>query len=171
MAADLDGHSIAWRSWQLRFSFNVREGLVLHQVGFTHDNVRRSILYRASVAEVVTAYGDPSKFWSWMELFDEGVFGLGYLSMPVRPGREVPANAVAVGRVESPPLSEILSGLLRYSNNAEAELIGLAASRKLTGISRNMSSVVRTTIGMTMMASAIAPAIPENPPIGLTTIW
>ncbi len=45
----------------------------------------------------------------------------------------VPHNAVAVGRVESPPLSEILSGLLRYSNNAEAELIGLAASRKLTG--------------------------------------
>ncbi len=51
----------------------------------------------------------------------------------------VPANALAIGRVESPPLSEILSGLLRYSNNAEAELIGLAASRKLTGQSLSLA--------------------------------
>jgi primary-amine oxidase len=108
----IDGHAISWQSWQLRFSFNVREGLVLHQVGFTQDNARRSILYRASVAEVVTAYGDPSKFWSWMELFDEGVFGLGYLSMPVRPGREVPANAVVLGAVVPDPANKRFSDRL-----------------------------------------------------------
>ena len=31
-----------------------------------------------------------------------------------------------------------------------------------------MSSVVRTTMGMTMTASATAPAQPEKPPKGLT---
>jgi D-alanyl-D-alanine carboxypeptidase/D-alanyl-D-alanine-endopeptidase (penicillin-binding protein 4) len=51
---------------------------------------------------------------------------------PPEPGH-VPANALEIGHVESPPLVEIIRGLLRYSNNMEAELIGLAASRKLTG--------------------------------------
>jgi serine-type D-Ala-D-Ala carboxypeptidase/endopeptidase (penicillin-binding protein 4) len=51
----------------------------------------------------------------------------------------VPGNALAIAHVESPPLSEILSGLLRYSNNAVAELIGLAASRKLTGQSLSLA--------------------------------
>ncbi len=109
----IDGHSIAWRSWQLRFSFNVREGLVLHQIGFTHENTRRSILYRASVAEVITAYGDPSGFWSWMELFDEGVFGLGYLSTPVRPGRDVPAGAVTLSPIMPDPSKKRFSDPLK----------------------------------------------------------
>ena len=46
-----------------------------------------------------------------------------------------------------------------------------AASRNATGISRSMSSVVRTTIGITITASANAPAIPEKPPNGLTITW
>jgi hypothetical protein len=44
----------------------------------------------------------------------------------------VPANAVQIGRIESRPLAEIIIGLLRFSNNPSAELVGLAASRKLT---------------------------------------
>ncbi len=39
-----------------------------------------------------------------------------------------------------------------------------AASRRLLGTSFSMSSVVRTTTGITMMASAIAPAQPEKCP-------
>ena len=45
----------------------------------------------------------------------------------------VPANAAEIAIVQSPALTEILGGLLRYSNNMEAELIGLAVSRRLTG--------------------------------------
>jgi serine-type D-Ala-D-Ala carboxypeptidase/endopeptidase (penicillin-binding protein 4) len=48
------------------------------------------------------------------------------------PGR-APANADVVGLMESPPLAEIIPGLMRYSNNSTAELIGLAASRALKG--------------------------------------
>ena len=84
---------IRWRNWQLRYGFNLREGLVLYQVGFEDQGRRRSILYRASVSEIVTAYGDATDFWSWLELYDEGVFGLGASAVAVEPGREVPANA------------------------------------------------------------------------------
>ena len=37
------------------------------------------------------------------------------------------------GTVESPPLSEIIKGLLKFSNNVTAELIGATTTRKLAG--------------------------------------
>ena len=45
----------------------------------------------------------------------------------------------------------------------------LAASRSGFGTSSSMSSVVRSTTGMTITASASAPAIAEKPRIGTTT--
>jgi serine-type D-Ala-D-Ala carboxypeptidase/endopeptidase (penicillin-binding protein 4) len=53
------------------------------------------------------------------------------LPMP-QPGR-LPADAQILGRIDSRPLAEIMPGLLHFSNNLSAELIGLAATRKLTG--------------------------------------
>ena len=44
-----------------------------------------------------------------------------------------PDGAREIGRHESIPLTEIATGVLRYSNNLSAELIGLAASQALTG--------------------------------------
>ncbi len=84
---------ITWRNWQFRYGFNLREGLVLYQLAFNDRGRMRPILYRASVSEVVAAYGDATDFWSWMELFDEGVYGLGASAAEVRAGREVPADA------------------------------------------------------------------------------
>ena len=46
--------------------------------------------------------------------------------------------------------------------------IEAAASRSVSGTSISMSSVVRTTTGMTITASATAPAQPEKWPIGET---
>ena len=48
--------------------------------------------------------------------------------------------------------------------------IEAAASRSVSGTSISMSSVVRTTTGMTITASATAPAQPEKWPIGATMI-
>jgi primary-amine oxidase len=108
----VDGNVVTWRNWRLRFGFNLREGLVLYQVGFNDTGRVRPILYRASVSEVLTAYGDPNQFWSWMLIFDEGCWGLGYLSVAVQPGREVPANAVAFGAVVPDPTRQRFSDLL-----------------------------------------------------------
>jgi serine-type D-Ala-D-Ala carboxypeptidase/endopeptidase (penicillin-binding protein 4) len=55
------------------------------------------------------------------------------LALPPPEAAHTPAAAQEIAEAESPPLTEILRGLLRYSNNQEAELIGLAASRELTG--------------------------------------
>ena len=99
----IDGNVISWRSWQLRFAFNLRKGLVLHQIAFDDGASMRPIVYRASVADVITTYADAGEQWSWMELFDEGVFGLGYMSIDVEPGREVPANAVTISPVMPDP--------------------------------------------------------------------
>ena len=99
----VDRNVVRWRNWQLRYGFNLREGLVLYQLAFDDNGRRRPILYRASVSEIVTAYGDASDFWSWLELFDEGVFGLGASSVAVQPGREVPANAVVLDPVLPDP--------------------------------------------------------------------
>jgi primary-amine oxidase len=90
---------VTWRNWQFRYGFNPHEGLVLYQVAFDDQGRKRPILYRGSVSEIVTAYGDASPFWSWLELFDEGVFGIGASAVAVEPGREVPANALLLDPV------------------------------------------------------------------------
>jgi primary-amine oxidase len=95
----LAGNILSWRNWQFRFGFNPREGLVLYQIAFNDGGRARPIVYRAAVADVLTAYADASENWSWMELLDEGVFGLGVMSIDVKAGREVPANAALLSPV------------------------------------------------------------------------
>ncbi|HVY98121.1 MAG TPA: D-alanyl-D-alanine carboxypeptidase [Dongiaceae bacterium] len=54
-------------------------------------------------------------------------------ALPAPAAGVVPADAELIGTVESPPLSEIIKGLLKFSNNVTAELIGATAMRKLAG--------------------------------------
>src|SRR5262249_27078876 len=70
------GHEIAWQRWRLRWSFNAREGLVLHTVGFEDDGEVRPIAHRLSLSEIVVPYGDPSPAPYWQGPFDAGAFGL-----------------------------------------------------------------------------------------------
>ena len=99
----MEGHAVSWMNWGFRLGFNLREGLVLYQVAFDDNGSKRPVLYRASVSEVLTSYDDPSQLWSWMEIFDEGSIGLGYSSTGVRPGYEVPADAVTVAALLPDP--------------------------------------------------------------------
>jgi D-alanyl-D-alanine carboxypeptidase/D-alanyl-D-alanine-endopeptidase (penicillin-binding protein 4) len=55
------------------------------------------------------------------------------VTVPEPQAGTVPADATLVATVESPPLSDVMTGLLKFSNNMTAELIGLATSQKLTG--------------------------------------
>ena len=55
------------------------------------------------------------------------------IALPEPRAGTVPTDAVLVGSIQSPPLPAVIAGLLKYSNNVTAELIGMAASRKLTG--------------------------------------
>ena len=76
----LDGHLLSWQKWQMRVSLHPREGLVLHQIAYD-DGELRPICYRASMAEMVVPYGDPSPTQYFKNAFDSGeVGGLGRLT-------------------------------------------------------------------------------------------
>ncbi len=77
----LDGHLLQWQKWQMRVSLHPREGLVLHQIAYDDDGALRPICYRASMAEMVVPYGDPTITQNFKNAFDSGeVGGLGRLT-------------------------------------------------------------------------------------------
>lgn len=76
----VDGQAIEWQKWSLRWSFNAREGLVLHQIGYADQGRVRPILFRAAISEMVVPYGDPRPGHFWASVFDQGEYGLGTLA-------------------------------------------------------------------------------------------
>jgi primary-amine oxidase len=66
----VEGNRVRWGKWDLRYGFNEREGLTLHQISFDG----RPIVYRASVAEMVVPYADPAPVRFWQNYFDCGEY-------------------------------------------------------------------------------------------------
>ncbi|MFF8657480.1 primary-amine oxidase [Streptomyces huasconensis] len=75
----VDGYAVEWQKWRFRIGFTVREGLVLHQVGYQDQGRTRSIVHRASLAEMYTPYGDPGFTHYRKNAFDEGEYGAGFM--------------------------------------------------------------------------------------------
>lgn len=77
----VEGSEVHWENWRFRVGFNAREGLVLNTVTFRDgvgdDAEERSVLYRASVPEMVVPYGDTSSTRHWISYFDAGEYLLG----------------------------------------------------------------------------------------------
>ncbi|MEV6343081.1 primary-amine oxidase [Actinoplanes sp. NPDC051851] len=73
----VDGNVVTWEKWRFRIGFDQVEGLTLHQIGFEDGGTLRPIVYRASVAEMVVPYGDPSPVRFWQNYFDAGEYSLG----------------------------------------------------------------------------------------------
>ena len=82
----LDGHLLCWQKWDLRIGFHPREGLTLHDIGYTDAGERRSICHRASIAELVIPYGDPNPTTHFKNVFDTGEYGLGPLTNSLQLG-------------------------------------------------------------------------------------
>jgi primary-amine oxidase len=61
---------VRWAGWEFRVGFDVREGLTLHQVSIDG----RSVVYRASISEMVVPYADPSPVRFWQNYFDTGEY-------------------------------------------------------------------------------------------------
>jgi primary-amine oxidase len=74
------GQLVQWQKWQFRVGFTPREGLVLHTVGYEDQGKLRSILYRASLSEMVVPYGDPRPQHFRKNAFDVGEHGVGMLT-------------------------------------------------------------------------------------------
>jgi primary-amine oxidase len=69
----VDGDAVSWEGWSFRIGFDQREGLVLHQLTLQD----RPVIYRASIAEMVVPYADPSPVRFWQNYFDAGEYKLG----------------------------------------------------------------------------------------------
>ncbi|MFJ5306582.1 primary-amine oxidase [Streptomyces sp. NPDC088350] len=69
----LDGNALTWENWSLHIGFDAREGLILHQLAFAG----RPVIHRASIAEMVVPYADPSPVRSWQNYFDTGEYLIG----------------------------------------------------------------------------------------------
>ena len=77
---EVDGHNVRWERWRFRIGFTPREGLVLHTVGFEDQERLRSVLYRASLSEMVVPYGDVAPVHSHKNAFDGGEYNIGALA-------------------------------------------------------------------------------------------
>ena len=53
------------------------DGLVLHKVSYDDEGTKRSVIYRASLSEMVVPYGNPSEMFFWRNAFDAGEYGIG----------------------------------------------------------------------------------------------
>ena len=63
--------------WSFVIGFNAREGLTLHYLRYNDDGRERSVLYRASLTEMVVPYGDPGPTQARKNAFDVGEYGMG----------------------------------------------------------------------------------------------
>jgi primary-amine oxidase len=76
----VEGQLVRWQKWHVRVGFTGREGLVLHEVAYDDDGRLRPILYRASLAEMVVPYGDPTAAHYRKNAFDVGEYGIGRMT-------------------------------------------------------------------------------------------
>lgn len=82
----LVGNAISWQKWNLVIGFNAREGLTLHHIRYTDNGRDRSILYRASLTEMVVPYADPNPTQVRKNAFDVGEYGMGMCANSLRLG-------------------------------------------------------------------------------------
>ena len=73
-------HQLSWQKWKMRISLHPLEGIVLHEISYFDKGTDRSILHRASMAEMIVPYGDADPAHNWRGAFDIGEFGLGKLT-------------------------------------------------------------------------------------------
>jgi primary-amine oxidase len=68
---------LSWAGWSLQIGFDQREGLILRNIAIDDAGTRRPVIYRASIAEMMVPYGDPSPQRWFQNFFDCGEYLLG----------------------------------------------------------------------------------------------
>ncbi len=82
----VDGWGVEWCGWSFRVGFTPREGLVLHDLKLRDGATVRSILKRASLAEMVVPYAHPTDVHPRKNAFDCGEYGIGVLANSLKLG-------------------------------------------------------------------------------------
>jgi len=82
----VQGNVVSWQRWRFHVGFNSREGLVLSQLRYEDQGRPRSILFRASLSEMIVPYGDPSPTHYFKNAIDAGENGVGLSASPLTRG-------------------------------------------------------------------------------------
>jgi primary-amine oxidase len=82
----VEGYQVKWQNWSFVVGFNAREGLTLHHLRYRDKGRDRSILYRASLTEMVVPYADPNPTQARKNAFDVGEYGMGMCANSLRLG-------------------------------------------------------------------------------------
>jgi primary-amine oxidase len=82
----VEGNQVRWQKWSFVIGFNAREGLTLHHLRYNDGGRERSVLYRASLTEMVVPYGDPGPTQRRKNAFDVGEYGMGMCANSLRLG-------------------------------------------------------------------------------------
>ncbi|GAQ81207.1 Copper amine oxidase [Klebsormidium nitens] len=88
----VEGNLIKWQKWHIRVSFNSREGLVLHNVGYEDNGKVRPIVHRASLVEMAVPYADTNPPFHRKCAFDVGDYGLGFCANSLELGCDCVGN-------------------------------------------------------------------------------
>ncbi len=80
------GWAVEWCGWSFRVGFTPREGLVLHDLAIRDGDAVRSVLKRASLAEMVVPYGHSGGVHPRKNAFDCGEYGIGVLANSLKLG-------------------------------------------------------------------------------------
>ena len=104
----LAGRVLSWQRWRVHVGFTPREGLVLNQLSYEDGGRLRSIMYRASLSEMVVPYGDPSPTHYWKNAFDAGENGVGVAASPLTRGCDCLGEIAYLDAVVSDAAGEVV---------------------------------------------------------------
>ena len=90
----IDGRQVRWLGWTFRVGYSPREGLILHQIGHRDGDRVRPIIYRMCLDDIYVPYALPDVKWEWRNAMDIAEYNIGQYVEPLRPGVDVPDNAV-----------------------------------------------------------------------------
>lgn len=82
----VNGRKLEWQGWHMRVGWTQREGLVLYDIGYEDDGEVRSIIDRASCAEMSVPYGTTDINDRFKNAMDVGEYNIGRLAKSLTNG-------------------------------------------------------------------------------------
>ena len=76
----VEGNRVEWAGWRFAVGFTAREGVVLYDLEIRDGTKHRSVLRRASIAEMIVPYGSPYGLHPRKNAFDCGEYGIGAMA-------------------------------------------------------------------------------------------
>lgn len=89
----IDGRNVTWQKWHFRVDYGMREGLILHGIGYEDGGSVRPIIHRIAMNEVYVPYALQDPNWSWRTAMDIGEYNLGQYAEPLKKNVDVPETA------------------------------------------------------------------------------